>query len=34
MATMEPLDQEGEGWGDDDELVIDEGQWVWSSLLV
>ena len=26
MATIDPLEQaEGDGWGDDDELVINEG---------
>ena len=27
MASIDPLDQpEGDGWGDDDELIINEGK--------
>ena len=27
MATIDPLDQpEDDGWGDDDELIINEGK--------
>ena len=26
MATMEPDEQEPEGWGDDAELILDDGE--------